>query len=239
MVLIVYSDYACPFAYVGHRRVARLRAQGRLDAVDWRPFELHPEIPVQGVPRPRGGGGAGTLRALLEEDGLSIRPSPVAWNSRLALLAAEHARDLAVHEAVHDRLFAAAWEEGQDLGRPEIQVTHHPGTREVADAEVWFSGAGSSDLRIRVTPLRTVYLKGGSGYQWDGRWGHGVDQGGLVVEGVTHDVADPVSRAELTWLNETLCRFETSDGRVGYGMYENLCAGLYRPLGYESPTDVA
>jgi predicted DsbA family dithiol-disulfide isomerase len=120
VVLIVYSDYACPFAYVGHRRVARLRAQGRLDAVDWRPFELHPEIPVQGVPRPRGGGGAGTLRALLEEDGLSIRPSPVAWNSRLALLAAEHARDLAVHEAVHDRLFAAAWEEGQDLGRPEI-----------------------------------------------------------------------------------------------------------------------
>jgi hypothetical protein len=127
----------------------------------------------------------------------------------------------------------------EHLGRPEIQVTYHPGTREVAEAEVWFSGEGSSDLKVRVTPLRTVYLKGGSGYSYDGRWGHGVDQGGLVVEGLTHDVVSPESRAQLTWLNETLCRFETSDGGVGYGMYENLVAGVYRPGGFDTPTAVA
>jgi hypothetical protein len=127
----------------------------------------------------------------------------------------------------------------EHLGRPEIRVEHHPGTREVASAEVWFSGAGASDLQVRVTPLRTVYLKGGSGYHYDGRWGHGVDQGSLVVEGVTHDLSTAARRAEVAWLNETLSRYETSDGRVGYGMFENLCARVYRPAGFETPDAVA
>lgn len=127
----------------------------------------------------------------------------------------------------------------EHLGRPEIAIRYRPGTREVESAEVWFSGNGASDLRVRVTPLRTVYLKGGSGYAWDGRWGHGVDQGGLVVEGLTHALSTPEARAELSWLNETLSRYETSDGRVGYGMFENLCAGLYLPNGFDSPTAVA
>ncbi len=125
------------------------------------------------------------------------------------------------------------------LGRPEIEIEYIPGTREVAGAEVSFSGAGASDLRIRVTPLRTVYLKGGSGYLYDGTWGHGVDQGGLVVQGLTHDLSTAEARAELSWLNETLSRYETSDGRVGYGMFENLSMGLYLPAGFDSPTAVA
>jgi hypothetical protein len=127
----------------------------------------------------------------------------------------------------------------EHLGRPEIAIEYVPGTREVAAAEVWFSGAGASDLRVRVTPLRTVYLKAGSGYMYDGSWGHGVDQGGLVVEGLTHDVASPEGRAAASWLNETLSRYETDDGRVGYGMFENLCAGLYLPAGFDGPDAVA
>ena len=40
-------------------------------------------------------------------------------------------------------------------------------------------------------------------------------------------------------LNETLCRFETDSGLVGYGMHENLFAGIHRPTGFLSPTQVA
>jgi hypothetical protein len=125
------------------------------------------------------------------------------------------------------------------LGRPEITIDYVPGTREVARSEVSFSGSGASDLRIAVTPLRTVYLKGGSGYSYDGYWGHGVDHGRLVVEGLTHDVASPEGRARLCWLNETLSRYEASDGRVGYGMHENLCVGVYEPAGFDTPSSVA
>ena len=127
----------------------------------------------------------------------------------------------------------------EHLGRPEITIDYVPGTREIAGSEVSFSGPGASDLRIRVTPLRTVYLKGGSGYSYDGYWGHGIDHGELVVEGVTHDVASAQGRASLCWLNETLSRYDATDGRVGYGMHENMVVGTYEPHGFHDPTTVA
>jgi hypothetical protein len=140
---------------------------------------------------------------------------------------------------------ALLWKIGDDrpaehLGRPEIDINFHSGTREPASATVWFSGDGASDLRIEVTPLRTVYLKSGSGYSYDGSWGHGVWQGpDLKVEGMVDEVGEPTDRLHLSWLNETLCRFETSEGKVGYGMYENLSAGLYLPFGFDKPDAVA
>jgi hypothetical protein len=125
------------------------------------------------------------------------------------------------------------------LGRPEITIAYVPGTREITRSVVSFSGPEASDMRIAVTPLRTVYLKGGSGYTYDGYWGHGIDHGKLMVEGVTHDVGSPEGRAELCWLNETLSRYETSDGLVGYGMHENMVVGVYQPAGFDTPVSMA
>jgi hypothetical protein len=128
----------------------------------------------------------------------------------------------------------------EHLGRPEIDITYFSGTREIEKAELWFSGDGASDLRITTTPLKTVYLKAGSGYMHDGYWGHGVWQGAdLKVEGVDTPIGEPTDRLDIAFLNETLCRHETNDGRVGYGMHENLAAGLYIPFGWKSPDAVA
>jgi hypothetical protein len=149
-----------------------------------------------------------------------------------------HAGDRIQEEAVRVWGIDSARED-EHLGRPEIAIHYVPGTRQIAEAEVWFSGDKASDLRIKVTPLRTVYLKGGSGYFYDGYWGHGIDHGGLVIEGVTHDIGSPEGRAELNWLNETLSRYEASDGRVAYGMFENMCVGVYRPAGFDDPRSVA
>ena len=137
------------------------------------------------------------------------------------------------------------WSLGSDrpdehLGRPEIDIEYHPGTREVRQGTIWFSGDGASPLRITATPLRTVYLKSGSGYHWDGAWGHGVWQGAETkVEGLVDPIGAPTERHHLAWLNETLSRFETNDGRVGHGMWENLCMGLYLPAGFDRPDAVA
>ena len=130
--------------------------------------------------------------------------------------------------------------EPEHLGRPEIDITYFSGTREIEKAEIWFSGDGASDLRITTTPLTTVYLKAGSGYMYDGYWGHGVWQGAEEkVEGVVTPIGSPTERLDIAFLNETLCRHETNDGRVGYGMHENLAAGLYIPNGWDSPDAVA
>ena len=151
----------------------------------------------------------------------------------------DHAGRRVLEEAV--RLYNLGDDrEAEHLGRPEIDITYHPGTREPAKAEIWFSGDGASDLRITTTPLKTVYLKAGSGYIYDGYWGHGVWQGDeSVVQGVVTPIGAPTERLDIAFLNETLCRHETNDGRVGYGMHENLVAGLYFPNGWDSPDAVA
>ena len=74
----------------------------------------------------------------------------------------------------------------------------------------------------------------------DGTWGHGFYQGAdIKVEGLTSTPRHRPRRRHLAGLNETLCRFEADDGRVGHGMWENLCMGLYLPAGFDRPDAVA
>jgi hypothetical protein len=77
-----------------------------------------------------------------------------------------------------------------------------------------------------------LYLAAGSGYVPDGEWGHGFYQGPLKVQGLEHDLSDPEVRRQYVRLNETLSRFETSTGEVGYGLHENMLMGSYRPTGF-------
>jgi predicted DsbA family dithiol-disulfide isomerase len=53
----VVSDVVCPWCYIGKRKLetalARLRAgeAGLTPTVRWHPFELNPDLPVEGIPR--------------------------------------------------------------------------------------------------------------------------------------------------------------------------------------------
>ncbi len=84
--------------------------------VAWVPFELHPETPVEGVPRETYFGRARSeqmhnrLRLVAEEVGLSMEPRDVIINSRRALGAAEFAREHGKFEEMHNALFKAHWE---------------------------------------------------------------------------------------------------------------------------------
>ena len=46
---------------------------------------------------------------------------------------------------------------------------------------------------------------------------------------------DPEERRKYAYLNETLCRFETDNGEVGYGMHENMLIGIHHPTGFHTP----
>ena len=49
--LEVFSDYTCPWCYVGWARLekALARLPDDIDVqVEWRPFEIHPEVPLEG-----------------------------------------------------------------------------------------------------------------------------------------------------------------------------------------------
>lgn len=91
-------------------------------ALTWLPFDLHPEYPPEGIPRPQllaryGPVGDRHVRAMFDEAGLRYNPQPdLVPNSRKALRLAELARDLGRHDEFHDRVMQAYWEEARNIG---------------------------------------------------------------------------------------------------------------------------
>lgn len=83
----------------------------------WLPFELHPEAPVEGIPREAYFGRARSeqirshLQTIAAEVGLSMESRDVIINSRRALGAAEFAREHGKFEEMHHALFKAHWEQ--------------------------------------------------------------------------------------------------------------------------------
>jgi hypothetical protein len=148
------------------------------------------------------------------------------------------------HGHRHVEEAARVWNHGvgrpvEELGRPEVTMEYQSGTREMRGATVTTTDPEGKPITVHNTPLRTLYLAAGSGYVNDGTWGHGVYQGPLKVEGIVHDLSDPEVRRRFAILNETLCRFETETGEVGYGMHENMLIGVYRPTGFMTADAVA
>jgi predicted DsbA family dithiol-disulfide isomerase len=87
-------------------------------AIEWLPFDLHPEYPPEGVPRnPER---SERTRGLFVAQGLVYNPPDIAPRSLDALRLTEHARAQGIHAAFHDRLMDAYWAEAQDLGSHEV-----------------------------------------------------------------------------------------------------------------------
>ncbi len=54
MHVAIVSDTICPWCYIGKRRFERAQAGRPTDlAVEWRPFQLNPDMPAEGVDRMR------------------------------------------------------------------------------------------------------------------------------------------------------------------------------------------
>jgi predicted DsbA family dithiol-disulfide isomerase len=133
----IVSDTICPWCYIGKRRFERALLQsGRTDiAVAWRPFQLNPDMPPEGMTRDdyvraKFGGGdrprqiyqaiADSGReAGIEFQFARIRRTPnTVLSHRLIHWAARHERQ----DEVVGELFKVYFEEGLDVGDLEILV---------------------------------------------------------------------------------------------------------------------
>jgi predicted DsbA family dithiol-disulfide isomerase len=134
--IVVYSDVICPWCYVGKRRLqtALDGGQGMPESVHlfWRPFELNPDMPAEGMERQsyraRKFGKARSAeldRNMVEvgrEAGITfafdqMRRTP---NTRLAHRLVWEAERQHRQNAVVDRLFQGYFEEGLDIGAPMV-----------------------------------------------------------------------------------------------------------------------
>ncbi|HEX3849045.1 MAG TPA: DsbA family oxidoreductase [Steroidobacteraceae bacterium] len=137
MRIDIYSDTVCPWCYLGKRRfelavAARPQFEPR---VAWRPFELNPDMPAEGVERAtylaaRVGDGARVteLEAELERQGAG---SGIAFrfdlikrvpNTRLSHLLITHAGRRGRQALVKERIMRAYFEEGCEIGEIEELV---------------------------------------------------------------------------------------------------------------------
>jgi predicted DsbA family dithiol-disulfide isomerase len=127
--IVAYSDYVCPWCYIGFRRIEQLRREFEIE-VEWRPFELHPETPRSGARLDGRMGGSARARAyenniigIARESSIAMKMPAVISNSHRALEAAEFAREHAGadgFDAYHAGLFSAYFEAGLDIGDTEV-----------------------------------------------------------------------------------------------------------------------
>lgn len=123
MEVLLWSDYLCPWCYLGRDRTRLLVGLGA--TVTHLPYELHPEIPPEGRrvrPDGRLGPTFDRIEAECAELGIPFRRPSRMPNTRRALEVAELTR---VHfpgafPTLDDALFEAHWVTGQDLGDPAV-----------------------------------------------------------------------------------------------------------------------
>ena len=128
----VFSDYTCPWCYVGWARLEKAIA-ALPDEVEtevwWHPLEIHPEVPPEGMPveelpyppdvweRMQE-----ALRQSAAAEGLEVGNRPKVSNTHRALMAGAYAQEEEPERfaAFHEGLFRAYFAEGNDLGSDEV-----------------------------------------------------------------------------------------------------------------------
>ena len=183
MQALVWSDYICPWAYLGRDRTTLLRSLG-VDVVPM-PYELHPEIPPEGRTHRPEGRLAQVYAGIADECavvGLPFRAPTRTPNSRRALATAEIVR---IHEpaqftAIDDALFRAHFVEGRDLGDAQV-----------LDEIVTSVGLAPDDVRAEVdrgegeaAVTASMVRAHANGVAATPAWLFGADGEGLVLPGV-------------------------------------------------------
>ncbi len=127
----VWSDIACPWCFIGKRRLEKAIAQEPAGTVEvvWHAYQLQPDIPAEGVDAKtyfaKKFGGEKRVKMMFDrvagiacDDGLCFQMDDMkAPNTRLAHQVVAAAAHLGAAEPVVEALFAAHFEQGKDVGK--------------------------------------------------------------------------------------------------------------------------
>lgn len=115
----VWSDYVCPWCYIGTSELATLR--GEFDfVVEWRPFMLRPDAPEEGWELPERIRASiadpnNPLKLRAQKLGVTINHRMQVPNSRRAHEATEFARARGKLEDFHHEVLVQYWTHGADI----------------------------------------------------------------------------------------------------------------------------
>lgn len=136
MRIDIFFDLICPWCFIGKRRMeTALALRPDLAAeLSWQPFQLNPDMPVNGMPRKAyldakfgGAEHAGQVYAMIQEtaakDGIDLHIDKISKTPntldghRLVRLFQRNGGDVA---DLVERIFAAYFQDGADIGRHDV-----------------------------------------------------------------------------------------------------------------------
>ena len=129
MKISVFSDYICPFCYIGTETLRKIRPEVPSFTLEWKGFQIHPEYPAAGIPTDRRIAQYGQERyatiwrnilSLAEGIGLKMSPPSVLTNSLMALEATEYAKEQGKEEVFSRSVYQAYFQEGKNIGDIEV-----------------------------------------------------------------------------------------------------------------------
>lgn len=205
----VVSDVVCPWCYLGKARLDQAIADLADDievSVNWRPYQLNPDLPPQGVDHKahlaaKLGGQAAVDRAheMLEglgrADGIdfdfnAVKISPNTLDAhRLIRWALTHGPD--VQNTVATLLFKANFEEGRNVGDPEVllDIAEQAGMERPVVAALLASNADKDTVSAEIETARGMGVTGVPCFILDGQYAVMGAQSVEVLANALRDIA--------------------------------------------------
>lgn len=122
----IFSDFACPFCYIGFSIADKLRKENPEIDIQWLPFLLDPELPLEGgdlkdhVPQEQIDMSYRRIERLGKEYGLIYNNKTKKFNTNRLHLAALYAHQEDKYYEFAGEAFKAIFEDGRNVGDPEI-----------------------------------------------------------------------------------------------------------------------
>lgn len=203
VVLEVFSDYTCPWCYIGWARLEQALERfevGRRPEVRWRPFEIHPDVPPEGMPvedlpyppdvwaRMQE-----ALRQNAEAEGLTVGNRPKVANTHRALVASAwvQAELPEAFARFHEGLFVGYFAEGRDLGDPAelAGIAERAGLDPAVMNDVLRRGRFEESVRATTTDARSMGITGTPTFVFDRAFGlSGAQPADLLIRAI-HEAA--------------------------------------------------
>ena len=126
--ITVFSDYVCPFCYVGHHRLLRLRDSYDLK-INWCFIEIHPETSKAGDPvdslqysPEQWQKMIENLKQIAAEENIPLSTLTFICNSKDALILTEASKQLGreTFDRLHENQFTAYFVDGKNIGDRDV-----------------------------------------------------------------------------------------------------------------------
>ena len=121
ITLEVFTDYVCPWCYLGDNRVKKLKQNYHI-TVQLVHFPLHPETPAEGRAREDFKAKNTRMIGLMEAEGLPYSARSHTYNSRLAQEIGTWAETQSGGNSIHDKFFEAYFVDCRNIGDVEVII---------------------------------------------------------------------------------------------------------------------